>query len=424
MTTNNTNTNTSKNGGENGGGFSDKLKGAAQVIHGIGDNLRGTALGSADRATSSVAGVQKNADLVTKGRAEIAEGMARMKGHSSAPQVAPAGTAPPGTAPADQGTTAGTGTSSGTGAAVGGAAIGVTDQGRQQGTGDEKTSALAGKSGPESTGPGAAQTGREAAVGTGAAHEQKDPGEAAASTGAAPEQKGPDEAAASTSAAPEQKQQYPGAAQTGREAAVGTGAVHEQKGPGEVAPSTGTAPEQKQQYPSTVSQQEGKRDDRNVPEHSQSGDIGQTRAQGTAEDRPQQMGKRSSQQKVDEQCKAEQMGVQQEGGQQDRRVGAGEGRCERIHFQGISTDEGDEQSQQTAEKPRELGQDYHGVQQEGERQGRWVGPEEALRCERVHFQGISTDEGDEHPSQQAAEKSREPGQIGHGAQQEDGQQGS
>ncbi|KAG1823760.1 uncharacterized protein BJ212DRAFT_701766 [Suillus subaureus] len=223
--------------------------------------------------------------------------MARMKGHAPAAQVAPAGTASPGTAPADQGTTAGAGTGTDTGAAVGGTATGVTDQGRQQGTGDEKTSALGGKSGPESTDPGTTQTGSEAAV--------------------------------------------------------SAGAVHEQKGPGEVAASTSAAPEQKQQCSSAVSQQEGERDDQNVPERSQSGDIGQTRAQGTAEDRPQQMGERLSQQKVDEQCKAEQKGVRQEGGQQSRWAGPGEGRCELIHFQGISTDEGDEQpSLQTAEKSR------------------------------------------------------------------------
>jgi hypothetical protein len=33
------------------------------------------------------------------------------------------------------------------------------------------------------------------------------------------------------------------------------------------------------------------------------------------------------------------------------------------------------------------------------------------QCEQIHFQGISTDEGDEHPSQQTVEKPREPGQI-------------
>ncbi|KAG2339515.1 hypothetical protein BDR05DRAFT_1062113 [Suillus weaverae] len=283
MTTTNTNTNTAKN--ESGGGFGNKIKGATQVIH--GENIRGTALGAADRATSSVAGAQKNADAASKGRAEVAEGMARMKGRAPATQGAPAGTtpagtAPPGTAPADQGTTAGIGTGTGTSAAAG-----VTGQGQQQGTSDEKTSAAREKSGPESTGPGAAQTGREAAV--------------------------------------------------------GAGAVHEQRGPDEVAAGTGAVDEQKQQYSSTASQQEGKCDERNVPERSQSGDTSQTHAQGTAEGRAQQSGERSSQQKVDEQRK---VGVQQEGGQQGRWVGPGEGRCGHIRFQGISTDEGGEQSSQ------------------------------------------------------------------------------
>ncbi|KAG2105826.1 uncharacterized protein F5147DRAFT_238558 [Suillus discolor] len=177
MTTENTNTSTSptKNESGGGGGFGSKLKGAAQVIHGFGDNIRGSALGAADRATSSTAGVQKNVDLATKGRAEIAEGMAMMKGHAPAAQGAPtettpAGTAPSGTAPAGQGTTAEAGTGAGNGAttgtgagtgavtgaaggaAVGGAAAGVTDQDRQQGTGDEKSSAVGGRTGPESTG--------------------------------------------------------------------------------------------------------------------------------------------------------------------------------------------------------------------------------------------------------------------------------
>lgn len=141
------------------------------IYLGFGDNIRGSALGAADRATSSSAGVQKNEDIATKGRAEIAEGMAMMKGHAPAAQGAPtettpAGTAPPGTAPADQGTTAeagtraGTGTTTGTGAgtgaatgaAVGGAAAGVTDQDRQRGTGDEKSSAVGRNTGPEPTG--------------------------------------------------------------------------------------------------------------------------------------------------------------------------------------------------------------------------------------------------------------------------------
>ncbi|KAG1775506.1 hypothetical protein EV702DRAFT_1116917 [Suillus placidus] len=162
MTTNNTNTNTAKN--ESGGGFGIRSR-AAQVIHGIGEEIRGTALGVADRATSSVAGVQKNADTTSKGRAEFAEGMARMKGRAPATQ-----------APPDQGTTAGTGTGTGTSAAV--AAAGVTGQGQQQGTSDEKTSAVGERAEPESTGDvvikvRCCSTGREAAVGPGAVHEQR-----------------------------------------------------------------------------------------------------------------------------------------------------------------------------------------------------------------------------------------------------------
>ncbi|KIK35602.1 hypothetical protein CY34DRAFT_109839 [Suillus luteus UH-Slu-Lm8-n1] len=73
---------------------------------------------------------------------------------------------------------------------VGGAAE-VTDQGQQQGIGDvdEQTSTAGGKSGLELTGPNAAQTGIEAAVGADTVHEQKGPGEAAVGTGAAPEPK-------------------------------------------------------------------------------------------------------------------------------------------------------------------------------------------------------------------------------------------
>jgi hypothetical protein len=127
------------------------------IVLGLSDNIRGTALGTADRATSSATGVQKNTDLSAKGRAEFEEGIARLRGHAPAPQVAPAEstpsrTAPIGTEPADRGTAGtGTGTGAGTGAAVGGAS-GVTDQGRQQVTGDEHTSTAGGKSGPESTG--------------------------------------------------------------------------------------------------------------------------------------------------------------------------------------------------------------------------------------------------------------------------------
>ncbi|KAG2357798.1 hypothetical protein BDR07DRAFT_1419247 [Suillus spraguei] len=261
--------------------------------------------------------------------------MAKLKGHAPA-------TATPGPVPADQGTATGTGTDSGTDAAAAGATPRVTDQGQQQGTGDEKTSAVGERA---DLSPDAAQTSHEGAVGAGAAHEQNSPGEAAAGASAAPEQK----------------------------------SFH------------------------AVSQQEGKQDDGNVPERSQSGDTGQIRAQGATEERPQQTGERPSQQKVDEPCKAGQIGVQQEMG---RWAIPGEGQCELFHFQGISMDKGDEQlSQQTAEKPREPGQSYQEGDQE---QGRWAIPGEG-QCELFHFQGAS---------HQVAEKPRESGQICHGGVQQ------
>lgn len=348
----------------------------------MGENIRGTALGSADRATSSGAGVQKNADLSTKGRAEFAEGMARMRGHAPAPPAAPVestlgGTAPFGTEPADRGT-AGTVTDVGTGAAVSGA-TGVTDQGRQQGTGNEQTSTAGEKSGPESTGQ---------------CLQCYFPG-----------QKG------------DVFNQGPVPTQVSREADAGAGTVHEQKGSGEAAAGTGAAPGTQQQYPSAVGQQEGKRDDQNVPERSQSGTTGQARAQETTEDRPQPIGERPSQQKVNEQYKTGQMGDQQESGQQGSQMCSGEGQCEKFRFQGISMDEGGEQpSQQMAGNPPEEGQVHH----EGVQQGRQAGPGEG-RCEKFRFQGISMDEGgEEQPSQQMAEKPRKIEQV----QQEGGQQGS
>ncbi|KAG2055914.1 hypothetical protein BDR06DRAFT_970388 [Suillus hirtellus] len=379
MTTDNTNTTTKSESGS-GGGFGSKLKGAAQVIHGFGDNIRGSALGAADRATSSTAGVQKNDDLATKGRAEIAEGMAMMKGHAPAARGAPtettpAGTAPSGTAPAGQGTTAEAGTGAGTGAAtgaaggaaVGGAAAGVTDQDRQRGTGDEKSSAVERKTGPEPTGSGAAQTGREAAVGAGAVQGQAGTGAGTgaktgtgAGTGAATggaaagvtdqgrqQGTGYEKSSATVAGKTVPESTGPGATQTGREAAVGAGAL---QGPGETAAGTGAAPEQKQQYPSAVSQEEEKHDERNVPERSQSGDTGQNPAQSTTEDRPQQK------------AEVSQKGVQE--GEPSKWVDHGK---EKIHFLGISTDDegGEQPSQQTTEKTCAVS--HEGTQQEDAR---------------------------------------------------------
>ncbi|KAG2142410.1 hypothetical protein DEU56DRAFT_979587 [Suillus clintonianus] len=339
-----TNTNTNGGGGGGGGGFGDKIKGAAQIIHGLGENIRGTALGTADRATSSEAGIQKDDEVAAKGRAEVAEGMARMRGH------------PAGTVPSDKGTSAGTGTGTGAATAVGaGAGAGVTGQGQQQGTGHEKPTAVREKSGPETTGSGAALTSRGATSGVG---EQTSAGSGTGTvTGT-----GATAAPAAGAGAIGQDTQGTGYEKTGaagrKSGPAMTGSSAAQAG--HEAAGTG---EQKQQDPSAGSQQEGKRDDRDVQERSQSCDTGQSRAQ--TENRPQQTGERSSQQRVGEQYKAGQMGVQRENGQQDECVAPRGKPC--IRFQGISMDGGGEPSeQQTAEKAHEAGQIHHeGAQQEG-----------------------------------------------------------
>ncbi|THV07018.1 hypothetical protein K435DRAFT_960226 [Dendrothele bispora CBS 962.96] len=58
----------------------DKVRGAAHVIHGVGDNIRGTALGAADTVTNSREGEAKNDVLATGGREETARGMSMFKG--------------------------------------------------------------------------------------------------------------------------------------------------------------------------------------------------------------------------------------------------------------------------------------------------------------------------------------------------------
>lgn len=298
--------------------------------------------------------------MAAKGRAEVAEGMARMRGH------------PAGTVPSDKGTSAGTGT--GTGAATAaGAGAGVTGQGQQQGTGHEKPTAVREKSGPETTGKwflnvtpridesffnqgsGAALTSRGATSGVGEQTSVWTGTGTTIGTGATA-------TPAAGAGVIGQSQQGTGYEKTG---AVGgksgpamTGSSAAQAG--HEAAGTG---EQKQQDPSAGSQQEGKRDDRDVQERSQSCDTGQSRAQ--TENRPQQTGERSSQQRVGEQYKAGQMGVQRENGQQDECVAPRGKPC--IRFQGISMDGGGEPSeQQTAEKAHEAGQIHHeGAQQEG-----------------------------------------------------------
>ncbi|OAX38774.1 hypothetical protein K503DRAFT_770119 [Rhizopogon vinicolor AM-OR11-026] len=163
MTTNATNTDTTSGsgsgsgsgGGGGGGGIKTKLQGVAEVIHGLGENIRGTVLGTADRATKSGVVEKKHDDVAMKGREEFAKGMAKLKGQ--APQ-------PVGTTQSNEGQGTGTGVGTGPGGATG---AGVTDQ-RQQG--HNGASATEGKSGaytgPQTTG------GAQTAAGTGAVHQQ------------------------------------------------------------------------------------------------------------------------------------------------------------------------------------------------------------------------------------------------------------
>ncbi|KAF5366534.1 hypothetical protein D9758_008947 [Tetrapyrgos nigripes] len=56
-----------------------KVRGAGHVIHGIGDNIRGTALGAADTVTNSREGESRNDVLARGGRDETAMGLDMMK---------------------------------------------------------------------------------------------------------------------------------------------------------------------------------------------------------------------------------------------------------------------------------------------------------------------------------------------------------
>ncbi|KAF8148626.1 hypothetical protein B0H34DRAFT_736321 [Crassisporium funariophilum] len=73
----NTNTtNTTANSGKAGSGFGNKIKGAAEVIHGMGENIRGTMLGAVD--TMGHESVNKGDDVATQGRLEVERGKANL----------------------------------------------------------------------------------------------------------------------------------------------------------------------------------------------------------------------------------------------------------------------------------------------------------------------------------------------------------
>lgn len=65
-----------------------KIKGATQFVHGMGDSIRGTALGAVDTATGG--GETKNDEIAQRGRLEMQEGLDNMRG------IHPASGLPPG----------------------------------------------------------------------------------------------------------------------------------------------------------------------------------------------------------------------------------------------------------------------------------------------------------------------------------------
>lgn len=78
-----TSNSSTRNGGGSGGKLTSKLKGAAQVVHGIGESIRGTVLGVADAIAHTPSSEAKYETTATKGKAEIEEGVAKLRGHTS-----------------------------------------------------------------------------------------------------------------------------------------------------------------------------------------------------------------------------------------------------------------------------------------------------------------------------------------------------
>ncbi|KAJ7159219.1 hypothetical protein C8R43DRAFT_994205 [Mycena crocata] len=63
--------------GSTSGGIGSKIKGATQVVHGIGENVRGTLLGGVDTVVHKKPTV--NDEIAAKGRAEQAQGVAKIE---------------------------------------------------------------------------------------------------------------------------------------------------------------------------------------------------------------------------------------------------------------------------------------------------------------------------------------------------------
>ncbi|KAJ7033598.1 hypothetical protein C8F04DRAFT_1104420 [Mycena alexandri] len=64
------------------GGIGSKIKGAVQTINGLGENVRGTILGGVETALHKDS--SQNDAIAAKGRSQIADGLANLKGGASA----------------------------------------------------------------------------------------------------------------------------------------------------------------------------------------------------------------------------------------------------------------------------------------------------------------------------------------------------
>ncbi|KAJ7743509.1 hypothetical protein DFH07DRAFT_943186, partial [Mycena maculata] len=123
-------TTTSSNTTTGNSGIGSKIKGAAQIVHGAGENIRGTILGGVDTAVHKDSSA--NDEIARKGREQHATGVSNLKGRPLAAQYAH---------PADA-------------TAYGGNNTGGIGPGAQQTT-DLQTAANGSPSDPHAGGPGA-----------------------------------------------------------------------------------------------------------------------------------------------------------------------------------------------------------------------------------------------------------------------------
>ncbi|KAK7017410.1 hypothetical protein R3P38DRAFT_2987424 [Favolaschia claudopus] len=81
------------------GGIANKIKGAAQAINGLGENVRGTFLGGVDTVVHRDASSAKNDAIAAQGREQVERGMQNMSGGTAgtAPSSAPSNWSSPGT---------------------------------------------------------------------------------------------------------------------------------------------------------------------------------------------------------------------------------------------------------------------------------------------------------------------------------------